>query len=148
VPEINEHIASLKEEATKKLGEHDRLLRLKREFPDLRHERDRWGTIRYKSASINSQCNDYEWRRTCGCCPDAGILAMPYVETALGRIYSDPFHMEVGEGRSYDYVREHHGWQERYRKAGISEDLIQRIKDHLNSEIAQSREEEDDEYDD
>lgn len=144
MPEINKHIASLKEEASKKLTEHDQLLRLKQEFPDLRYERDRWGTIRYKSASVNSQCDDYEWRRTCGCCSDAGILAMPYVETTLGRVYSDPFHMEVGEGRSYDWVREHHGWQERYRKASISEDLIGRIKERLDREIEEAREDDDD----
>lgn|GEM_PF-2158348 len=140
---MEEHLASLKAEATKRLTEHERLHRLRQEFPDLTFQRDRWGTIRYKSATVNSQCNKFEWRRTCGCCSDAGILAMPYVETTLGRIYSDPFYMEVGEGRTYSYMHEFHGWQDRYRKIDIPEDLIQQIKSLLDSEIAESRENDD-----
>ena len=142
--QTEKHIASLKEEAAKKSTEHDHVLRLRQEFPDLIYHRDRWDNVRYKSASVNSQCDKFEWRRTCGCCSDPGILAMPYIETALGKVYSDPFYMEVGEGRSYGHVWEHHGWQDRYRKVGIPEDLIGRIKNLLDSEIARSQEDEDD----
>ena len=136
------HLASLNAKAAEAGSELDRITRLRSEFPDLRVETDRWGNTRYKAKSANNRVTDVEIRRTCGCCHDPGILAMPYMETTLGRVYSDPFHTEIGEGRAYDRVYEHDEWEERYREHNISEAVIGQIRDYMDVELA--REHDDD----
>lgn len=142
---MEHHVEELRTEAEK----YDRLLKLQKEFPDLRVDVDRWKNVRYMSASVNGKCNQFEWRRTCGCCPDAGLLAMPYVETTLGKIYSNPVSpREIGEGDEYSWVVEHNGWEESYRKVGISENLIQQIKERLMRVVSRCKGDNDEDTED
>lgn len=69
---------------------------------------------------------------------------MPYMETTLGRVYSDPHRMEIGEGRSYDWVREFHGWEAKYRDIGISEEIIKKIRSYLDAELKTANDDDDD----
>jgi len=126
----------------------EKVRRLRSEIPDLRVQTDRWKQTRYKARSVNSRVTHIEFRRTCGCCSDAGILAMPYMETVLGRVYSDPHRMEIGEGRSYDWVREFDGWEEKYRSIGISEEIVAKIRSYLDAELSNANDDDDDDDDD
>lgn len=137
---IENHMKKLLESKVKL----DKTLKLQGVYPDLDVETDRWGTTRYKSKSVNSKCTEVDFRRTCGCCDDPGILAMPYIETEAGYVYSDPFRMEIGEGRTYSYVQEWKGWEEKYRKIGIPEETIAKIRCYLDAEIKTYKEDDDD----
>jgi hypothetical protein len=44
--------------------------------------------------------------------------------------------MEIGEGRSYDWVREFHGWEGQYRAAGIPKEVVATIRSYLDAELA------------
>lgn len=132
---MDKHLLMLQDKQIESGTELDRVLRLRSEFPDLRIETDRWKQTRYRAKSANHRVTDVEIRRTCGCCHDPGILAMPYMETANGRVYSDPFHIEIGEGRAYDRVYEHNDWEDRYRKHGISEPVIGQMRDYMDGQL-------------
>ena len=136
VAQMEKHLKDLSTQRCEASETLDRITRLRSEFPDLRVQTDRWKTTRYKAASANSRVTKVEFRRTCGCCQDPGILAMPYLETTMGRVYSDPFNMEIGEGRTYTYVMEHEGWEDKYRKHGIPEELIQQMRRYMDAELA------------
>jgi hypothetical protein len=140
---MEKYVADLYAKRDQAGADLDRISRLRSEFPDLRVETDRWKKTRFKAKSANSRVTAVEIRRTCGCCHDPGILAMPYMETTLGRVYSDPFHIEIGEGRSYDTVYEHTGWEERYRKHGISEEVIAQARSYIDAELARNEDDED-----
>jgi len=144
--QMAKHLETLSSQRSEAGQTLDRITRLRSEFPDLRVQTDRWKTTRYKAKSANSRVTDVEIRRTCGCCHDPGILAMPYMETTMGRVYSDPFHMEIGEGRSYDTVYEHNEWEERYRKHGISEEVIAQMRSYMDAAL--DRDDDDDDDDD
>jgi hypothetical protein len=135
---MEKHMADLAIKRIESGSELDRISRLRSEFPDLRVNVDRWKHTRYMAKSANSRVTDVEIRRTCGCCHDPGILAMPYMETTLGRVYSDPFHIEIGEGRSYDPVHEHDDWESRYRKYDIPEEVIGQMRVYMDAELARS----------
>lgn len=140
---MEKHVAKLKDDAEKASSEYEQVARLRREFPDLRQQTDRWKNVRYKSASVNSQCDSYEFIRSCGCCPDPAIWAQPYVETALGKIFSDPFQFYVGEGRTSSWVREEHGWEKKMQEEGIPGSVITDIRNHLDAELRETDEDED-----
>lgn len=135
VAQMEKHLENLSQQRSEADQTLDRITKLRSEFPDLRVQTDRWKTTRYKAKSANPRVTKVEFRRTCGCCHDPGILAMPYMETTMGRVYSDPFHMEIGEGRSYDTVYEHTGWEAKYREHGISEEVIKQMRSYMDSEL-------------
>lgn len=140
---MEKHLETLKKDRSSAEDTLTKVTRLGSEFPDLRVETDRWKATRYKARSANTRVTNIEFRRTCGCCSDAGILAMPYMETTLGRVYSDPHRMEIGEGRSYDWVREFHGWEAKYREAGIPEEIVAKIRSYLDAELALANDDDD-----
>lgn len=142
--QMEKHLERLGKDVTSAGDTLEKVTRLRSEFPDLRVETDRWKATRYKARSSNTRVTHIEFRRTCGCCSDAGILAMPYMETTLGRVYSDPHRMEIGEGRSYDWVREFPGWEAKYREAGIPEEIVAKIRSYLDAELASANDDDDD----
>jgi len=121
ISELNKEVANRSEEAT-------RLKSLSELFPDLCVHTNRWGTQRYVSASANSRVTNYETRRTCGCCVDAPRVAWFYLETKLGRVYSDPpdFYLtkfdDFGSNECLDPQ-----FEEAARKAAIPESLIEKF---------------------
>lgn len=121
-------IEALRKEATEKLAEAEQLEAMFREFPDLRKYTGRWNKVAYYSKTVNHRVNNLDIRHNCGCCSDSPLEVWPYIETAHGRIYSDPASFFVGRRDSYsggDVAS--HGWQDGLRKAGIPEEMIERI---------------------
>lgn len=86
---ISEKISELEAEAKK-------LKKLKKKFPDLKEDRDRWGTIRLYSKSVNSKVTDITTRHSCGCCDDSPLYAMPYLKYEGVEIHSDPVQICIG----------------------------------------------------
>lgn len=140
---MENHVAKLKDDAEKASTEYERIARLQQEFPGLRQQTDRWKNVRYKSASVNSLCDSYEFIRSCGCCPDPAIWAQPYVNTALGKIFSDPYQFYVGEGRTHSWIHEEHGWERKMQEAGIPGSVITDIRNHLDAELREADEDKD-----
>jgi hypothetical protein len=129
---IQDRLAKLKTH----VEEYETLKILVEKYPDLNVNSDRWGTVRYGSKFVNTIADKIEFRRSCGCCPDAEILALPYVESDLGRIYSVPERFKLGEGSAWgDFVYPSARWQEECREAGISEFLIDQMQEYLTAQI-------------
>jgi hypothetical protein len=128
---IDSHLKELQKQATEATAEIAKIERLKAEFPDLDSRTDRWGKVRYMASSANAMVNKVEFRRSCGCCQDAALLAMPYVEFEGFRIYSNPHDIIVGQHDDISGVFAQAGWKKQYEQAGISHHVITEIKRHL-----------------
>jgi len=130
-----EEAAKLRKEAEAKLAEADRLARLQAEFPDLRKQVGRWDKVAYCSKSVNSKVTHYEARHNCGCCNDSPLEIWPYLETANGRIYSDPPEFKLGErDPMYGGDIPYPGWRDKLRAAGIPEAIVDKLKHHFREE--------------
>lgn len=111
--------------------ELERLERLQAAYPDMQKHVNRWKTVRYYSAMVNTVVNDLEIRHSCGCCPDAACEVWPFLETPNGRVYTDPPRFSVGERSWTGRDRPDPNWEEALYKAQIPELLIQRVRDHF-----------------
>lgn len=130
---IDNHITRLESEAKKAQDELAKIRRLREEFPDLDSHTDRWKNIRYMAKSANAMVDQIEIRRSCGCCPDTPIIAMPYLEFEGMRLYSDPHYIYIGH-QTYNYdVQEEAGWKRQYEQAGISYHVIKKVKEYLKA---------------
>lgn len=106
-----DHIAKLRKTVDEAQRELAKIGRLREEFPDLETHTDRWGTVRYMAASANPRVTEVEFRRSCGCCSDTPLLAMPFLEHEGTRVYSDPFHVFVGHHTYDGDVIAEEGWK-------------------------------------
>lgn len=129
---IDDHMKRLRKQAEESASELAKIERLKAEFPDLDTYTDRWKNVRYMSVMANPMVNNVDIRRSCGCCPDAGVIAMPYVEFEGMRVYSNPHYLFVGaQDAYYGGVNADRDWKKQYEKAGISHHAIAEIKRYL-----------------
>jgi len=142
-------IDELEKEVQKKQQELDLLIKRSEKYPDLRRHINRWKTERFCSASLNNRVNDCEIRHNCGCCNDSPLEIWPYIETDLGRIYSDPPCFTVGERHWISGDTPYEGWKEKFRKQDIPETIVERISSYFRA-CAQERKEiaEESDYDD
>lgn len=112
----------------------DILKALKDKFPSLEKDTDRWGHERYYAKEINSETDQICIHHSCGCCPDAGLLARPYKNIMGVAIYSDPPRFNVGQGLYGGGDQPDDGWEKVMREALIPECLIEQVekyfKDH------------------
>lgn len=134
-PYIERAISDLRKSAEKQIAEASEIEAKTKEFPDLKRYVGRWNKIAYYSRSVNEKAADYDVRHNCGCCDDSPLEIWPYVETSVGRIYSDPPSFMVGgrdPGRGGDTA--YLGWEEKLRSAGISDTLIERISCHFSNQ--------------
>lgn len=131
-------IARLRKESAEKLEEASRLERLWQEFPDLLNHVNRWHTVRYYSKSVNPRVDKFDLCHSCGCCPDCPLELWPYLETANGKVYSDPPKFTVGEKHWICGDHPYKKWKEELEKAGIPESIIQAVSNHFK-EDAQKR---------
>jgi len=140
-----EKVSQLLREAKKSQKEADLLRGLLAEFPDLEIRTGRWNKVAYVSASVNSKVTDYDVRYNCGCCNDSPREVWPFVETPLGKVYSNPPYFFVGKRDEYigGCVADI-GWDEQLRKAGIPDALIDRIGRGMRSPDEPAPEEESD----
>lgn len=125
---IQDQISKLEQESQKKLAEAKKLTALQAEFPELKRHVGRWGKEAYYTKAANTKVTDFETRYNCGCCPDSPREIWPYLDTAVGRIYSDPPSFVVAD-RSYDLDGDipHGGWDAKLRNAGIPEEIVKRV---------------------
>jgi hypothetical protein len=141
---LETHQKQLEADLAKAQAEIAKITRLKEEFPDLESQQDRWKTVRYMAASANPRVDQVEFRRSCGCCQDAGVLGMPYVEFEGTRVYSNPHYLFIGEGAWNGGVIEQHGWRKVFETAGVSYHALDRIKEYLKTMTPRGEEELDD----
>jgi hypothetical protein len=128
-----QHIEKLQKEQTKAQRELDAITELRREFPDLETDKDRWGRVRYMAKSANPRVNEVLFHRNCGCCPDSPLHARPYLKLVSGvEIYSNPCNVMVGSPSEWGYgFRERDGWRKTYEEAGVNPAIIKRIEQHI-----------------
>lgn len=143
---MQQHIDKLQKEAQKARQEVHQIEELRKEFPDLETDRDRWGRIRYMAKSANARVNEVLIHRNCGCCADSPLHARPYLKLDNGiEIYSNPCNMMVGEPYAYGSgFREYDGWRKKYEEAGINPQVIERIQSHIEYLSAEDDDEDED----
>lgn len=124
---VQDEIAKLEKETTEKQREADRLRQLQEMFPDIQRQVGRWNKVAYASKSVNTKVDKYELRHNCGCCPDSPLELWPYIETELGRIYSNPAKFTIGESNYRQGERSYPGWDAKLRAEGIPEAMIERV---------------------
>ena len=121
-------IERLRQQAKDNLDEAARLEALLLEYPNLRKHTARWNKVSYYSKDINPLATEYEGRFNCGCCSDSSREVFPYLDTANGRVYSDPPKFSIGEKNDYGGATPYLGWDQKMRDAGISEVVIAKIQ--------------------
>jgi hypothetical protein len=132
---------SLKDELQSQIYNAQRKLALLEQFPDLHKYSGRWDKY-LCSELVNPIATGVDFVHSCGCCSDAVLYAMPYVEVAKERIYSDPAQIAIGEKSPNGGERSWHNWAEKIKDHGLPGAIIEQIKKMF--EENQERDEEDD----
>lgn len=118
----------IKEKTISQIKWLENLQRVNELFPDLKENKDRWGSVYYSSAKMNGEANEVEFRHSCGCCSDASLLAYFYRVVHGIKVYADPYciyignQYELGSGDIPDA-----DWRSVLRK--------HRIPEHLNTKV-------------
>lgn len=146
---IGSHIERLQRESEKARAELGRIERLRREFPDLETDTDRWGRVRYMARSANARVDRVLFHRNCGCCPDSPLHARPYLDFEGETIHSNPCDVMVGNPCSWGGgFQERTGWRKTYEDAGVSFRVVEEIQRHVEYLAAAEGEGEDEEDED
>ncbi len=136
-----EHLKGEIEDLYKKIAEKESYLatinQFRARFPDLKRYVGRWKRDQLWAKSALPLCTDYEIRRTCGCCSDAGYCITPYVEINGVKIYGWHPMTELGEG-DYDIFRVHNEWEDRIPSETPTE-LSEKIKSHVRDKEERAR---------
>ena len=115
---------------------------------DVYCEEARWGKKCYCSREVNSEATDFEYRFNCGCCSDSPLEIFPYMVKNDVKIYSSPSCFKVGERNSYGTgVIPYDGWDEKLIEEGISEEVIEKVKQHLKHRAPEKPDDDDDDWD-
>ena len=134
-------IEQLRKEAAEKLALADQLEKLLSQYPNLRKHTGRWNKVAYFTKDVNAVVDRFDMRHNCGCCNDSPLEVWPYLETPLGKVYSDPSMFRVGEKEPfYHGDRPYKGWDKTMRDAGIPEPIIGAVKMHFKREADEARE--------
>ena len=123
---ITEHVKKLEEDKARANKELEEIKALLEVYPDLQIYITRSARKLYYSSTVNTKVTDYEKSYSCGCCPDSEVRVSPYLETSLGRVYSDPPVTPIGELYGYS-DRPFTDWEERLRLNSIPESIIDRL---------------------
>lgn len=134
-------IEQLRKEAAEKLALATQLEQLLAKYPNLRKHTGRWNKVAYYSKDVNALVDRFDMRHNCGCCNDSPLEVWPYLETPLGKVYSEPSMFRVGEKEPfYHGDRPYKGWDKQLRDAGIPEPIIGAVKMHFKREADEARE--------
>lgn len=124
---------TLKEKILEEAIKGQKILQLIEEFPFLREDKDRWGNIYYVSVGIAEIANDVDFGYSCGCCDDAVLYAMPFIEKYGIRVYNDPKNICIGE--KYDYfAKADNNWEAFAIENGCNEKVIEIIRKFFEKE--------------
>ena len=119
------------------------ITKLRERFPDLSAVTDRWKCERFTSAQVNAVADHVDIRRSCGCCPDAVLLARPYVEVEGTQVFGQPDCFRVARLEGHEFDSEWSGWADEMRKVGISETVIASVHGTLDYKKRLAQEDED-----
>ena len=119
----------LKNSLMEKTKESQSILDLFIEFPDLQEYHGRWNSF-LCSSKVNLLANQVDFRHSCGCCPDAVLYAMPYIEINNIKIYSIPTQIVIGE-QGYCGEKPYDNWEIDIRQQGFPEMIIEKIKTYF-----------------
>lgn len=108
------------------LLEHPRDLVI--DFPDIHIHTNRWKQERLSSTKAIITAEEVEIRHNCGCCPDSPIELWPYCTYEGLRIYSDPCGITIGEANPFGGETPYADWQEKLRKLGFHEGIIEKVQ--------------------
>jgi hypothetical protein len=134
-------IERLRKEAAEKIAEADQLEHLLAQYPNIRKHTGRWNKVAYYTKDVNTLVNRFDMRHNCGCCNDSPLEVWPYLETPLGKVYSDPSMFRVGEKEPfYHGDRPLKGWDKQMRDAGIPEPIVGAIGMHFRREAQEAKE--------
>jgi len=119
----------LKDKLNQQIQEAQERLSLSEQFTDLREYRGRWQTYLI-AKSVNPIAEGVDFVHSCGCCDDASLYAMPYVDRKNQRIYSDPCQIVIGEKAGYDALGEkpRDTWEETVREHELPDHIIEKIR--------------------
>ena len=140
---VPKEIEKLRKEADEKIAEAERLGRLLAKYPDLTQHSTRAGWHRYSSKSVNGLVDKLSFTHTCSCgrCNDSPLDVYLHIETPEGPIYSEPPNFYVGIQESlYGGDLPRKGWQADLRAAGVSETVIDAVKEHFRKAAEEIRE--------
>lgn len=116
---MNNLINSLKKEKKEKQDYILRLEKVAKEFPDIREYGGRWSKW-LCSKLVNKVADQIDFNYSCGCCPDASLYAMPYIEHEGFKIYSDPARIWIGQQVFYGGDEANENWREELEKHNIN----------------------------
>jgi ribosomal 50S subunit-associated protein YjgA (DUF615 family) len=134
-------IAQLRKDAAEKLALADQLEQLLVKYPNLRKHTGRWNKVAYYTKDVNALVDRFDMRHNCGCCNDSPLEVWPYLETPLGKVYSEPSMFRVGEKEPfYHGDRPYKGWDKTMQDAGIPESIIGAVKMHFRREAEEAKE--------
>lgn len=134
-------IEQLRKEAAEKIALAGQLEQLLVKYPNLRKHTGRWNKVAYYSKDVNAVVDRFDMRHNCGCCNDSPLEVWPYLETPLGKVYSEPSMFRVGEKEPYYHGdRPYKGWDKTMRDAGIPEPIIGAVKMHFKREADEAKE--------
>ncbi len=116
------------------------LIELQKSYPDARVAPGK-GEKKFSSKQVNEKITDYFFAHSCSCCNNPSLLVYCFINTPLGRVFSDPASFAIGreegfawewEYRTYtygDYPLEN--WQVGLRNAKIPESIIEDMSKHF-----------------
>lgn len=127
---MQKEIERLKNEAKDLEKKAELLEHLLVTYPDLERFTDRWHREYFCSKKVNEQATEYESCHSCGCCSDSALLIKPYIIDNTIRIYTNPYCVAVGE-KGYRGDIPHREWEDRLRKAGYRQEIIDGVTKHF-----------------
>lgn len=123
-----DYLFLLRTEIEKKQKEIKDIEFLLKDYPDLKIIKSKNETY-YASSFVNNKATNYDWIFVCACCNDAPLEVSPYIDTPIGKVYSDPTFII---GNRSDYPNYYSmipfpDWKDDLRKNNIQEELIEKI---------------------
>jgi hypothetical protein len=115
-------------------------------YPNLRKRVGRWEKVAYYSKDVNTVVDRFDLRHNCGCCNDSPLEIWPYLETPIGRVYSDPPEFRVGEKSYFGGDKPYDAWDATMKAAGIPDVIIGAVSVHFERCAKEAREALDEEY--
>ena len=115
----------------------DEIEAVRKIYPDVQVNSDRWNHERHFSALANKDVDEVDFRHSCGCCQDAPLFAWPYVELEDGtKVFSDPPKFYIADGVGDFGIGERpdpdYEWMGKLKVLGIQEKVRGKIAVYLN----------------
>ena len=116
-------------------------------FPDLKERTDRWGNKYYSSSQINEQVDNVYFKHSCGCCPDAPLLAFFYKEIDGVKIYADPYSICVGEQNPNGFGDfPNKNWRETLAEYRIPKSMEEKVEAYFREHPPENFDDDEDEF--